>query len=548
MTQPNLQAAAPARVPGFIEQWSRRAFVLAAGGVWLAVAAAAYWSLWFLLALVVVAPLTWLGIKDMRQTTQAIRRNFPLIGHFRYLLESLRPEIRQYFIESDQEENPFSREKRTVIYARAKNQLDTLPFGTTRDVYRPGYEWINHSLAALPAPSSSAASAYRIVIGEANCAQPYAASLLNVSAMSYGALSANAIRALNLGAQKGNFYHNTGEGGISPYHREGGDLCWQVGTGYFGCRTPDGKFSPENFAARASLPEVKLIEIKLSQGAKPGHGGILPAAKVTKEISEIRGVPMGQDVNSPPSHSAFSTPIQMMEFIAQLRELSGGKPIGFKLCVGNLKEFLALCKAMRATNVTPDFITIDGGEGGTGAAPLEFSNSVGMPLIEGLAFAHNALVGAKLRDRIKIVAAGKLTTGFHIVRLLALGADLCNAARPMMFALGCIQALKCNTNHCPVGVATQDPKLTHGLVVGDKSERVYHFHRKTVHAAFELLAAAGLNGPHEIRAYHIFRRVDATEVRSFMELYPQLDPGAFLANDAPQRLQDLWTLAKADKF
>lgn len=542
------QSPAPTRVPGFIEKWSRRAFWLTALGAWGATAVAAYFTPWALLALLLVAPFTLVGVNDIRQNKQAIRRNFPVLGHFRYLLESLRPEIRQYFIESDQDETPFSREKRGIIYARAKNELDTLPFGTQRDVYRIGYEWINHSLAALPAPSHEQIAAYRVPIGEGVCAQPYHAAIFNVSAMSYGSLSANAIVALNQGAKRGNFYHNTGEGGLSPYHRQGGDLVWQIGTGYFGCRDENGKFSAERFAEKAKLPEVKMIEIKLSQGAKPGHGGILPAAKLTPEIAEIRGVPLGKDVISPPTHSAFNTPIGLMEWIAQLRELAGGKPVGFKMCLGNFKEFFALCKAMRKTGVTPDFITVDGGEGGTGAAPLEFSNSVGVPLIDGLAFIQNALVGAKLRDRIKLIAAGKNTTGFHLLKLMALGADLCNAARPMMFALGCIQALKCNTNHCPVGVATQDPKLTAGLDPTDKSLRVYHFQQKTVHSVFELLAAAGLNNPSELRPYHIYRRTNATEVKSFLELYPPLDPGALLANDAPPRLQDLWTLAKADRF
>ena len=416
----------------------------------------------FLYTLVLVGPLILVGMTDILQKRQTIRRNFPLIGNGRYLMELLRPEIYQYFVESNSDGMPFDREKRSVVYQRAKGALDTLAFGTQNDVYKTDYEWINHSLAPKPILKEEP----RIRIGGPDCKQPYLASLFNISAMSYGALSKNAVLALNNGARIGKFIHNTGEGGLSPYHLQpGGDITWQIGTGYFSCRNKDGTFSPSEFEKRANLPNIKMIEIKLSQGAKPGHGGILPAKKVSQEISEIRGVDMGHDVISPPAHSAFSTPMGMLDFIVQLRKLSGGKPVGFKLCLGKRREFFAIAKAMMKSGVTPDFITIDGGEGGTGAAPLEFSNSVGTPLNEGLVFIHNTLVGCNLRDRIKLNVSGKVTTGFNIASKLALGADLCNSARGMMFALGCIQALRCNSNHCPTGVATQDPNLVKGLDV-----------------------------------------------------------------------------------
>ena len=417
------------------------------------------WSLVFFI------PVIGLGLIDYFQTRQTIRRNFPFIGRARYLFELIRPELHQYFVESNSEGVPYSREERSVVYQRAKRTLDTLPFGTQKDVYANGYEWVNHSLR----PTHLTPEKMRISIGGPDCQQPYNASLYNISAMSYGALSRNAILALNGGAKDGHFAHNTGEGGISPYHLEnGGDLVWQIGTGYFGCRNEDGTFNRESYQENAQRLEVKMIELKLSQGAKPGHGGILPAAKVSEEISKIRHVPMGKDVISPPGHSAFSTPIEMLNFIAELRSLSGGKPVGIKLCVGKRREFLAICKAMHMTGITPDFIMVDGGEGGTGAAPLEFSNHVGTPTIDGLIFVHNALVGYSLRDKIKVGAAGKVTTAFGMIKRLSLGADIVFAARSMMLALGCIQALKCNTNECPTGVATQRPQLTAGLVVGNK--------------------------------------------------------------------------------
>jgi glutamate synthase domain-containing protein 2 len=496
-------------------------------------------------SLVVVAPLIARGVADMLQTKQAVRRNFPILGHGRYLLEQIRPEINQYFVESNNDGRPFSRNDRSVVYQRAKGELDTLPFGTQRDVYAVGYEWINHSLAPV-APDTACA---RIVVGGRACRQPYSASIFNVSAMSYGSLSKNAILALNAGAKMGGFAHNTGEGGLSPYHLEpGGDLVWQIGTGYFGCRTPDGRFSPDAFAERASLPSVKMIEVKLSQGAKPGHGGILPAAKLTPEIIQIRGVVPGEDVISPAAHTAFSTPIGLLQFLQTLRDASGGKPVGFKLCVGKRHEFFGIVKAMLESGLLPDFVTVDGAEGGTGAAPLEFSDSVGTPLNDGLSFVHNALVGAGLRDEIRLIASAKINTGFQIATKVAIGADMCNAARAMMFALGCIQALRCNTNQCPTGIATQDPELVHGLHVGDKSVRVARYHRETVKSFFEVLGAAGLRQPGELKPWFVMRRVSSGDVRSYHDIYPTLEPGMLLNGTVNGSLGRAWDTARPDCF
>jgi glutamate synthase domain-containing protein 2 len=523
----------------------RRVFLGASGLVLFLVAACAlFWppALW---SLVVIVPLLLQGTADMAQTGHTVRRNFPLVGHFRYLLEAIRPEINQYFIESNSDGRPFSRNDRSVVYQRAKGELDTLPFGTQRDVYAVGYEWINHSLAPVhPDPSCS-----RTVIGGPACRQPYSASIFNVSAMSYGSLSKNAVLALNAGARAGGFAHNTGEGGLSPYHLEpGGDLVWQIGTGYFSCRTPEGHFDIDAFSTRATLPNVKMIEVKLSQGAKPGHGGILPAAKLTPEIVEIRGVEPGKDVISPPAHTAFTTPIGLLRFLQQLRVASGGKPVGFKLCVGKRHEFFGIVKAMLESGILPDFITVDGAEGGTGAAPLEFSDSVGTPLNEGLAFVHYALVGAGLRESIRVIASGKVNTGFQIATKVALGADLCNAARAMMFALGCIQALRCNTNRCPTGVATQDPALVNGLHVGDKSARVARFHRETVKSFFDVLGAAGLQHPADLKPWYVMRRVSHDEVRSYHEIHPPIEPGALLTSSVDGSLGHAWTVARPDRF
>jgi glutamate synthase domain-containing protein 2 len=518
--------------------WLISFFAFAAVG-----AASVFWphALW---ALAAIVPPFLLGLWDMTQRTHAVLRNFPIIGHGRYLLELIRPEINQYFVESNTDGTPFNREQRSVVYQRAKGVLDTLPFGTQMDVYQPGYEWIEHSMRAKHLHGDPP----RVTVGGPDCKQPYSASLYNVSAMSYGSLSKNAVLALNRGAKQGGFAHNTGEGGVSPYHLQGGDLVWQVGTGYFGCRADDGGFSAEKFEKNAGRPEVKMIEIKLSQGAKPGHGGILPAGKVTPEIAEIRGVPLGKDVLSPPAHSAFSTPRGLLEFVAKLRELSGGKPIGFKLCVGRKREFLAICKAMVETGIKPDFITVDGGEGGTGAAPIEFSNRVGMPLTESLIFVHNALRGIGVRDDIKVIASGKIMSGFAIARAIALGANLCNSARGMMFAVGCIQARRCNANDCPAGVATHKPHLVQGLDVTDKTARVVRFHESTIKAFVELLGAAGFERPEELRPWHIHRRTDMTRTTNYGSLYHYLPDRALLNDTLPDDYALDWAAADADCF
>ncbi len=523
---------------------ARTIFVMTAAiGVGGVAVASYYWpAAWY--GYLVVGPIVLLGIVDMVQTKRAIRRNFPVIGHVRYLFEEIRPEIQQYFIERDMDGRPFNREERSLVYQRSKGALDTLPFGTQRDVYEAGYEWINHSMMPVHPEDPNP----RVLIGEGRCAQPYNASILNISAMSFGSLSGNAIEALNKGALMGGFAHNTGEGSISRHHQHGGDLIWQIGTGYFGCRDAAGAFDPEAFAARAALPAVKMIEIKISQGAKPGHGGILPASKITDEVAEIRGVSKEHDVVSPPAHSAFSTPIELLEFVTRLRELSGGKPVGFKLCVGKRREFLAICRAMVETDLLPDFITVDGGEGGTGAAPFEFSNRLGCPLVEGLTFVHNSLVGIGVRDRVRIIASGKVASGFGLTRMLALGADLCFAARSMMMAMGCIQARKCNSNECPVGIATQNPSLTAGLVVAEKAKRVALYHEETVLAAVEMMGAAGLLSPSELRPWHIMRRTSALDTKHYGEIIDFLEPGELLGEVLPPSFERAWRSASAETF
>lgn len=498
---------------------SRKQFIILSLVLIITVIGASFlWSpiLWFM---IIIAPLTLLGLYDMLQKKRTIMRNFPLLGRGRYIMEALRPKIYQYFIESDVDGRPINRIFRSVVYQRSKGELDSVPFGTQFDVYKPGYEWMSHSIN--PLSSSECEVDLRLVIGGKDCTQPYSASIMNISAMSFGALSKNAIMALNLGAKLDNFAHNTGEGGISQYHlKNGGDLIYQLGTGYFGSRSIDGKFDSGMFRDKAALSSVKMIEIKLSQGAKPGHGGILPAGKNTPEIAKIRGVESGTDVLSPPRHNAFSTAYEMMEFIQKLRELSDGKPIGFKLCIGKKDEFIELCKAMNKTQIKPDFITIDGGEGGTGAAPVEYSNSVGMPLRDGLAFTVDCLNEHDLKKEIKVIASGKIITGFHLVKNLALGADMANCARSMMFALGCIQALECNNNHCPTGITTQNPSLIIGLDVQDKANRVARYHKETVKSVTELLAAAGLKTPSQLNRSHIYRRINAYKIKSYADIYP----------------------------
>ncbi|MGE3611502.1 MAG: FMN-binding glutamate synthase family protein [Bacteriovoracaceae bacterium] len=497
------------------------------------------------LTFVVTIPLFLLGIVDMLQTKHTIRRNFPVIGHMRYLLEMIRPEINQYFIESNTDGTPFSREERSVVYQRAKKVTDTLPFGTQRNVYEEGYEYVPHSIS----PKHVNANDLRITIGGKDCIKKYSASIFNVSAMSYGSLSPNAIRALNGGAKDGKFAHNTGEGGISPYHLEnGGDLIWQIGTGYFGCRDEAGNFSDELFKEKSNHENVKMIEIKLSQGAKPGHGGILPKEKLTLEIAKIRNVQLGQDVISPPWHSAFNSPIGLCHFIKKLRDLSGGKPIGVKLCIGRESEFFSFCKAMVETKIYPDYISVDGGEGGTGAAPLEFSNSVGMPGQDAIVFVVDTLRGFNLKNDIRVFASGKLTSAFGIIRHLCLGVDACYAARPFLLSLGCIQALRCNTNDCPTGVATQNPDLVQGLVVTDKRTRVKNFHEQTLKGVAEMLGAMGVDDHRRLTRDHLRRRVGQFDVKHLTEIIPEVSEGAYLQGEVPLRYKKDFEISQPSQF
>ncbi|HJT98452.1 MAG TPA: FMN-binding glutamate synthase family protein [Rhodanobacteraceae bacterium] len=486
------------------------------------------------------------GVVDLVQKRSTLRRNYPLLAHIRFFFEYVRPMLRQYIVESDNEEVPFSTVQRAIVKQRAKNALDVRPFGTELDVYAERYEWINHSMA----PSRIENHDFRVAVGGPECAAPYSASVFNISAMSFGSISPNAIRALNEGARRGGFYHDTGEGSLSPYHREnGGDIVWELGSGYFGACERAGVFSESRFAEKAQLAQVKMIELKLSQGAKPGHGGVLPAPKVTAEIAATRGVAIGEDCISPARHSTFDTPEGLLRFIARLRELSGGKPTGFKMALGHPWEWFGVAKAMRTTGILPDFIVVDGGEGGTGAAPLEFTDHVGVPLREALMIVHNTLVGLDLRDRIRIGAAGKIITAIDVARTLALGADWCNAARGYMFALGCIQSQTCHTDLCPTGVATQDPRRWKQLDVADKSARVANFHRNTLFALRDLLQAAGLAHPSELGPEHLIRRVSSTEVRSLATLYKFVRPGELIDGVGEHAVfQRFWKDARPDTF
>lgn len=498
---------------------------------------------------VITAILSLIGLYDVLQNKHSILKNYPIMGHFRFLFEEFRPEIRQYFIEADQDALPFSRMQRSLVYQRAKNENADKPFGSILDVYQDNYRFITHSLS--PCKPANPAD-FRISIGGPQCTQPYSASILNISAMSFGSLSANAIRALNKGAQMGQFYHDTGEGSISPYHLEhGGDIVWELGSGYFGCRTLDGQFDPVRFAEQAKLPQVKMIEIKLSQGAKPGHGGILPKDKISAEIAQIRGVSRDHDCVSPSSHPAFSTPLELMHFIQQLRELSNGKPVGFKLCLGQPWQFMGIVKAMLQTQILPDFIVVDGSEGGTGAAPVELINYMGTPLREGLLFVHNSLVGAGLRDKIKIGASGKIISAFDISSTMAIGADWVNSARGFMFAVGCIQAQSCHTNQCPVGVATQDPDRQKAIHVPTKAKRVYNFHKNTLHGLSEMLASAGLSHPADLKAHHLAQRINDREIKNYAQLHFWLKEGELLHcenKDQENFYYRMWNMASAERF
>lgn len=507
----------------------------------------ALWSWWMAFPSVIFGILAVMGVYDLIQTKHSILRNYPVLGHMRFFFEGIRPEIRQYLIESDQDEEPFSRDDRSLVYQRAKGVEDARPFGTRMRVYDAGYSWVTHSVQPVHITDTD----FRVTIGNKDCKQPYDASIYNISAMSFGSLSANAISALNKGAKMGQFAHDTGEGGISRYHREGGgDLIYEIGSGYFGCRTEDGQFDPDKFKEQAASDQIKMIELKLSQGAKPGHGGMLPASKISAEIAAARGIPMGHDCISPAAHSAFTSPVQMMEFLGKLRDLSGGKPVGFKLCIGHQREFMCMVKAMLDTGIVPDFIVVDGTEGGTGAAPLEFANHVGMPMVEGLTFVHNTLRGAGIRDQVKLGAAGKVVSAFDIARALALGADWCNSARGFMFAVGCIQAQACHTNHCPVGVATQDPTRQRALDVDDKSQRVARFHRNTLMSLGEMTGAAGLEHPSDFLPRHMMMRQSDNSMVQGDQVYGYLPEGYLLDDQSPDYNgnKTRWARAQADSF
>jgi len=512
---------------------------LVLGGVGMTAASVSFPVLW--LPAVVIDALVLLGLYDLLQRRHTILRNYPVIGHGRYLMEMLRPEIQQYFVESDTIGTPFSRDIRSLVYQHAKEGRNKKSFGTELNLMAPGSEWFAHSVFPRPVVMVP----FRVRVGGPDCTQPYDMAMFNVSAMSFGSLSAPAVRALNMGAKLGGFAHDSGEGGLTPYHLDsGGDLVWEIGSGYFGCRTQDGAFDPGLFAEKAAHPHVKCVCLKLSQGAKPGLGGVMPAAKITAEIAAVRGIPLGVDCISPSSHSAFYGPLGLVRFLGKMRELAEGKPVGFKFCMGQPADFLAICAAMLETGIFPDFILVDGSEGGTGAAPLDFQDHVGFPLREGLMFVHNALVGCGIRGRIRVGASGKVASGFDIARCLAQGADYANSARSMMFALGCIQAQRCHTNHCPTGVATQDARRARGLDVASKSRRVHRFQAATVESFNALLAAMGLSHPSEISPNLLYRRVDEQTVATYAELYPWLEPGALLGDDAPTNWSSWWEAAQ----
>jgi glutamate synthase domain-containing protein 2 len=500
-------------------------------------------GLGFLAPAIVFGAFTAVGVHDVVQRRHSILRNYPILGHVRFMLEAIRPELQQYFIERNYDGRPYDRDTRTGIYERAKGIKDEQAYGTERDVAEPGYEWLLQSLHSFDPPEEQA----RVRIGGPDCTQPYEMALLNVSAMSFGALSGAALTALNQGAAAGGFAHDTGEGGLTRYHLNGADVVWELGTGYFGARTKDGGFDAEQFREKASKPEIKLVSLKLSQGAKPGIGGVLPGGKVTKEIADARAVPQGETCVSPPGHKVFDTPRELVQFIGLMRDLAGGKPAGFKLCVGLRHELLAICKAMLEEQITPDFIIVDGAEGGTGAAPAEYEDHVGVPLTEGLMTVHNALVGVGLRDRIRIGASGKVATGSDIVKRLAQGADYTNAARAMMQATGCIQSQRCHTNQCPVGVATQDPKRSRALDVADKTKRVQRYQHATVAEAQRIIASMGLPSPADVGPHHLVRRVNHVDSRSYAELYEWLAPRALL-EDLPESWRADWERASPDSF
>ncbi len=494
------------------------------------------WMLLLFLALV--------GARDLRSKHNVLR-NYPILGHIRYLLEFVRPELRQYFFESGQSGRPFNREQREIVNKRADGKADTEPFGTQRDVGGAGFDFAQHTIAPKTVDERHA----RLMIGGPQCRLPYHSSRLNISAMSFGALSSNAVLAMNKGAKLGNFAQDTGEGAISPYHKvHDGDLIWEIASGYFGCRTRDGRFDPEDFRKKASSDQVKMIEIKISQGAKPGHGGLLPGAKVNKEIAETREIEQGKDCLSPAQHPEFDSPIGLLRFVARLRELCGGKPVGFKLCLGKPDEFMGICKAMIESGIQPDFITVDGAEGGTGAAPAEFEDFIGTYINEALPFVHNCLTGIGKRDEIVVIASGKVALGFDMVTKIALGADMCNAARAFMFSVGCIQAQRCHTNTCPTGVATQNPARTKSLDVPSKAIRVRNFHHATIKSFLDITGALGLSSPDQLGPEHIYHRSESGPACTYQEFHPKVNPGDFLTGKVPAVYNEDWAKASSERF
>ena len=529
-------------MPGWIFRFSVPLILLLLSGLFLLLAGHSPGALW---GLAFTVPLLAIAVLDFVQKQHSLRRNYPLIARFRWLFEDLRPYLRSYIVESNQDGRPFDKNARALVYARSKNQTSTHPFGTELDVYSDEYEWLSHSVA----PNESVPTEFRIAIGGPQCAKPYSAAILNISAMSFGSLGGKAIEALNLGAKRGNFYHDTGEGSFSKYHaKHDGDIVWELGSGYFGCRDADGRFDEDAFRRTATLDQIRMIEIKLSQGAKPGHGGLLPGAKVTSEIAETRGIPVGEDCLSPAAHSAFSTPLELLAWAARLRELSGGKPVGIKLCVGQPHEVFAIIKAMLESGTLLDFIVVDGAEGGTGAAPVELSNRVGMPLREGLILVRNALAGAGLKDQISLGAAGKVVSGAGLAINMALGADWCNAARAFMFSLGCVQSMKCHTGDCPTGVATQDEFRQRALVIGDKAERVYQFQKQTVSALRDIVVAMGLESPWQIRPHHLHERLNSAKSSSIDHIYPFLENRALLDAPGDTPYAHYWAAAQTGSF
>lgn len=527
----------------------RSYFYLVSIVIFIALFIIAFYWLPILWTLLIGLPLFSLGIYDTLQKESNILRNYPIWGHWRYLLLKIRPEIYTYLVESEWEGTPFTHAQLFLVYDRAKKSIDTMPFGTQLDVHAVGYEWVNQSMSPKKPDFDSST---RIKVGGPQCTQPYSASRFNISAMSFGAISAEAVRALNRGAKMGNFHQDTGEGGVSKYHlMEGGDLVWEIGTAYFGCRTKNGKFDPEQFKEKSYHPNVKMIEIKISQGAKPSHGAILPSVKITKELAEARGIETGIDCLSPPAHSTFSTPIGLLKFVQQLRDLSGGKPTGFKLCIGMLHEFIAVCKAMLWTEIYPDFIVIDGSEGGTGAAPFEFLNNVGMPLNEGLIFVHNCLVGIDIRKHIRLMGSGKIVTGFDMLTKIALGADILNSARAMMFALGCVQSRRCHLNTCPTGITTQDLKRRYALDVNKKASYVKNFHEATLKSFLKLLGAIGLEHPEALQPFHIYRRVSKDIALTYDDIFPYLEPNDILKGRVHRKYKKymkMWKKASPHDF